>query len=85
MIRAILIFILLLLVYQALKIVIRSAVHSAQGKDERARLRGEEMVLDPECRTYVLKERAVVRSIHGVKQYFCSEECARKNEERGRS
>ncbi len=85
MIRIILIFILLGLVYQSLKIVFRSAVRAMQEKDARARLQGEEMVLDPECRTYVLKERAVARTIRGKRMYFCSETCAQKHEARGRA
>jgi YHS domain-containing protein len=85
MIRTILIFILLVLVYHALKVVFRSAIGASQKKDERARIRGEEMVLDPECRTYVLKDRAVTRTVRGRKEYFCSESCAQKFEARSRS
>ena len=35
--------------------------------------RAEEMVLDPQCRSYLPKGDAISRSGH----YFCSEECAR--------
>jgi hypothetical protein len=34
---------------------------------------GEEMVLDPQCHSYVAKTDAVLKS----GQYFCSHECAR--------
>ena len=34
---------------------------------------GEDMVLDPQCHSYVPKSKAVFRS----RQYFCSQECAR--------
>ena len=34
---------------------------------------GEEMVLDPQCHSYVAKSDAVLKS----GQYFCSQECAR--------
>jgi Prokaryotic metallothionein len=34
---------------------------------------GEDMVLDPQCHSYVPKSDAVFRS----GQYFCSQECAR--------
>lgn len=34
---------------------------------------GEEMVLDPQCRSYVPKSDAVARG----GRYFCSQECAR--------
>ncbi|MFQ5916543.1 MAG: PP0621 family protein [Candidatus Binatia bacterium] len=33
----------------------------------------EEMVLDPQCQSYVPKGEAILRQGH----YFCSEECAR--------
>ena len=41
----------------------------AQGSSKGA----EEMVLDPQCRSYLPKGDAISRSGH----YFCSEECAR--------
>jgi hypothetical protein len=34
---------------------------------------GEELVLDPQCHSYVAKADAVLKS----GQYFCSQECAR--------
>ena len=34
---------------------------------------GEDMVLDPQCHSYVAKSDAVLKS----GQYFCSQECAR--------
>jgi hypothetical protein len=34
--------------------------------------RGEEMVLDPQCRSYLPKSEAMLRD----DQYFCSERCA---------
>lgn len=42
-----------------------------------------DMVRDPECGVYVLKERAVTRIIRGSVLCFCSEDCAAKNEARG--
>lgn len=33
----------------------------------------EEMVLDPQCQSYLAKGEAILRSGH----YFCSEECAK--------
>jgi YHS domain-containing protein len=85
MIRSILIFIFILAVYYAVKIVVRSAI-SAYGKDERpGRLPGDEMVQDPECRTYVVRDRAVTRRIKGKLSFFCSEACARQHEEKNRA
>jgi hypothetical protein len=85
MIRYILIIIALFIVYYAVKSVIRSAI-GAYTKDERkSRLPGDEMVLDPECRTYVVKRRAVTRRISNNLCYFCSEDCAKKYAERDRA
>ncbi len=85
MIRAVLLFVLLVLIYQSIKVVLRSATRASQDKSGQSRLPGEEMVLDPECRTYVLRERAVVRNVRGATQYYCSEECARKHGSRDRA
>jgi YHS domain-containing protein len=84
MIRSILIFIVFLLLYSVLKTVFRSAVHAYRNVEERPKVQGEEMVLDPNCRTYVPKGRALSRRIHGTLTYFCSETCARTYEERNR-
>lgn len=40
---------------------------------ETRRTDGEEMVLDPQCHSYIPKSAAVLKS----GQYFCSQECAR--------
>jgi uncharacterized protein len=77
MIRAIFIFILLMVIYQAVKTVFRSAIAAYHdGEDRPPRIPGEEMVRDPQCRTYVVKGRAVSRSIGGQTTYFCSDACA---------
>jgi YHS domain-containing protein len=39
------------------------------------------MVLDPQCKTYVPKGRAVMRRVGGKTVPFCSEACARAYEE----
>jgi len=46
---------------------------------------GDEMVLDPECHTYVVKDRAVSRHIRGTLTHFCSDACARRYEEKNRA
>jgi len=35
-----------------------------------------EMVKDPNCETYVPKNEALHKTIHGVTHYFCSKTCA---------
>ena len=85
MIRGILVLIFIVLVYSALRTVFRSAHRAYHGESRRARLKGEEMVLDPECRTYVVKDRAVIRRISGIDTFFCSESCAGRYEKKNRS
>lgn len=75
--RAILFLLLLMVVYQAVKVVFRSAGDAYRRDDDRSsRIPGEEMVQDPQCRTFVVKGRAVARRIGGRTTYFCSESCA---------
>jgi YHS domain-containing protein len=38
-------------------------------------LRGEEMVGDPQCGTYIPRGDAVEKIIRGKKHYFCSKKC----------
>ncbi|HEX9020257.1 MAG TPA: hypothetical protein VF903_03245, partial [Nitrospirota bacterium] len=74
---------IILVVYYAVRAISRSAIESSRKKDKpRSASRGEEMVLDPECRTYVIKNRAVTRRIGGTLYSFCSEACARRFEEK---
>jgi len=87
MIRSLLIFFVVLMVYYALKAVFRSAVRSYYADERRSStaLQGEEMVQDPECRTYVVKSRAVSRRINGKPCFFCSEACAKQYEDKNRT
>lgn len=82
MIRNILVFVLLLLVYKAVKTVVRSAAAAYKREDRSGNAIGEEMVFDPNCRTYLPKSRAIRRSINGRPTYFCSSSCAVSYEER---
>ena len=86
MIRSLLIVFFLFVLYYALKTVLRSTVkgYREEGR-HRAGLMGEEMVLDPECRTYVPKGRAVTRRIGNKLCSFCSEACAKRYEEKNRT
>jgi YHS domain-containing protein len=85
MIRTLLLFILVVLTYYSLKTVIRSAFTAYHRKEERERLMGRDMVRDPQCGTYVPKDRAVTRRIGGRVEHFCSESCARSFTEQGRA
>jgi YHS domain-containing protein len=85
MIRSLLVFVAVVIIYYALKAVVTSALRSYHAEGARSRIKGEEMVLDPQCRTYVIKGRAVTRRIGGSIHSFCSEECARRYEEAHRA
>jgi hypothetical protein len=85
MIRGILLLFLIVLVYSAIRTVFRSAQTAYHREDKRARLKGEEMVLCPECGTYVVRGRAVSRRIGGKDVFLCSDSCARHHEEKSRS
>jgi hypothetical protein len=61
-----------LLVYLFLKLYFSLRRSPRKPRRDDAAGRGEEMVLDPQCRSYVPKSDALVRG----GQYFCSERCA---------
>lgn len=79
--RSVLIFITLVFLYYTLKTLFRAALKAYHEEQPRKRLKGQDMVLDPECRTYVVKDRAVTRRIRGSVHSFCSEACAQRYEE----
>jgi hypothetical protein len=63
-----------LLVYIVIRVVKAFLAGAKSGKGDRSvPPEGEEMVLDPQCQTYVPKGEAYSRA----GQYFCSRECAR--------
>jgi YHS domain-containing protein len=80
--RGLLIFISFVVLYYVLKTIVLSALKEYHDDGARKRIQGEEMVLDPECKTYVIKDRAVTRRIGGAVRSFCSEACARRYEDR---
>jgi len=84
--RSLFILLCAVIVYYALKSVFRSAVKSYHEEDrQNGRLMGEEMVQDPECRTYIIKARAVTRRVGGELCSFCSEQCAERYEGKRRT
>jgi len=74
-----------LVAYYAFKSVFQSAVKSYYKDDrKRASMIGEDMVQDPECRTYIPKGRAITRRIGGKLISFCSEACAKQYADKNR-
>ncbi len=83
MIRGLFILICVAVVYYVLKTVFQSALRTYHEEEHKSdRLMGEEMVQDPECRTYIPKARAVNRLVGGKLLSFCSESCAQRYEEK---
>lgn len=82
MLRYLFLFLIGVLVYYSLRTLFGVRRTGGPGRGPSRRLEGQDMVLDPECHTYVVKDRAVIRRVRGTPTYFCSEECARKHEEK---
>jgi uncharacterized protein len=76
------IFVISLLLNKLYRFVVKSAPPQSTRQD---RLKGVEMVQDPQCKTYVPKTRAVTRRIKGQDFSFCSEACARQYEQSQRT
>lgn len=62
--------------------MIRQAVLKPPGPPPEKTRRGEEMIRDPQCGTYVPRNDAVKTEIKGKSHYFCSPECRDKYLER---
>jgi YHS domain-containing protein len=48
---------------------------AAKGHYKTTDLKGEDMVRDPSCNTYIPKDNALSAKAGGEVHYFCSEEC----------
>ncbi|MEK7382546.1 MAG: hypothetical protein AAB262_04590 [Elusimicrobiota bacterium] len=81
--RAIMLAVYLILVYYAVRAVLRR-LRRTPPKPTRPDSADGEMVLDHECRVYVLKNRAVTRHIRGSVLYFCGPDCAATHAARSR-
>jgi uncharacterized protein len=76
MIRYLLLVLLFLALYHAVRVLLRSAFQAYHAGEDTGRTSVREMVQDPQCRTYIVKDRAVARRIGGAPVYFCSTACA---------
>jgi len=74
--------ILLILIYVGYKVV--TSLRRVKSRDARGRqvdsapLKGEDLVQDPLCGTYIPTSQAYIKEIEGRQQYFCSRECCEK-------
>ena len=71
MLRFLFIFLIAYIVVSAIKAYLRKAKPGKPGGSTEGP--GEEMVLDPQCQTYVPKRDAILQAGN----YFCSQECAK--------
>jgi len=69
LLRLVFLCIVIYIVYSALKPLLRGG-----RKSPKSAQLAEQMVLDPQCQTYVPESEAVTRQ----GKFFCSEECARR-------
>ena len=78
MVRYLLFLILGIIVYQVLKGLIRSLTATGERGSRLSPARGDDLVRDPECETYVPRADALPAVVGGVTHYFCSSECLTK-------
>jgi len=76
MIRLLLLFVLLFLVYTILYCLMKDMAKQRRGLNRE--LGPEELVQDPNCQTYIPMSMAVKKRVAGRDYYFCSKECIRK-------
>ncbi len=78
-VKVLLLVVVLFIGYKIYKMIQRAVVSSVDKFPEGPPpTRGEELVQDPFCKTYVPKSQAIVSDIHGRREYFCSQECRDK-------
>jgi len=75
MIRLILLALFFFLGYTLFTAVVRTLKGKGDGIPPEKTTRGEEMVRDPSCGTYLPKGEALRKSVGGKTYYFCSERC----------
>ncbi|PKN20596.1 MAG: hypothetical protein CVU71_02075 [Deltaproteobacteria bacterium HGW-Deltaproteobacteria-6] len=79
MIKVLVVLILLYIGYKIVMMFRRVKSQEVKGyRMEDTRPKGEDLVQDPFCRTYVPKSQAYLKEIEGRQQYFCSRECCEK-------
>ncbi|MFA5515815.1 MAG: PP0621 family protein [Desulfuromonadales bacterium] len=76
MIRLLLLLILFFLAYTFFTVLLRALPRGrSAGLPPEKSKRGEEMVRDTQCGTYIPRSQALEKSIRGEKYFFCSAEC----------
>lgn len=74
--------IILVAIYIGYKVVMmfkRPKHEGAEGyRMDNTQPKGEDLVQDPFCKTYVPKSQAYVQDVEGRQEYFCSQTCCEK-------
>jgi YHS domain-containing protein len=78
LIRAILVFLLVLLIVRAVWRLAAGIVEGASRGRDGVPERGARMVRDPVCGTFVVQSRALTATTRGETAWFCSEDCRRR-------
>lgn len=77
--KIVVILVLLYVGYRIVGMLRRGKSDEVKGyRVDSAEPKGEDLVQDPFCKTYVSKSQAYIREIDGRQQYFCSSECCEK-------
>lgn len=80
MIRFLIFAFLAYIAYRTVRAIFRPREEVSRGQDKGVI---DEMVQDPQCKTYVPKREAVKRTIAGETVFFCSQTCADKYQKEG--
>lgn len=75
MIRLLMLGLLFYLGYTLFRSIIRSLIWRRADPPASKSSRGEEMVQDPHCGTYLPRGDALEKTVRGEKRYFCSKAC----------
>ncbi|BCR03349.1 hypothetical protein DESUT3_04180 [Desulfuromonas versatilis] len=75
MIRLLIFALLCFLIYTLYTAVIRSLSGKGGTLPGEKTRRGEDMVQDPQCGTYLPRSDALEKSVNGTRHFFCSKEC----------
>jgi YHS domain-containing protein len=78
LIRAILVFLLVLLIVRAVWRLVAGIMEGASRGRHGVPERGARMVRDPVCGTFVVQSRALTATARGETAWFCSEDCRRR-------
>jgi YHS domain-containing protein len=65
-----------ILIFLGLYLVLWPTIRKWLTRASTPRAIGDELVKDPVCQTYVLRSKALSRTVGGVTHYFCGPDCA---------